>query len=206
MNEVKAELNAQDVWRMFEETNRRFQETDRKFRETDQKLRETDQKLRETDQKLRELGELFTGQWGKLMEALIRPGLLDLFQQRGIDVTETLQRDRVRRGGREMEVDVMLIDGDVVIPVEVKTTLKIQDVRDYLERLKDFPLFFPKYQGCRIYGAMAAVQIEEQADRFAYRKGLFVLGLGRNGLIRILNDDKFQPVDMGSLAPETPAN
>ncbi|CAK0773511.1 hypothetical protein CCP3SC1_60063 [Gammaproteobacteria bacterium] len=48
-----------DIWQLFRETDRKFQETAQRFRETDRKLHE--------------LGELFTGQWGKLMEALIRP-------------------------------------------------------------------------------------------------------------------------------------
>jgi hypothetical protein len=113
---------------------------------------------------LRELSGLFTSQWGKLVEALVRPGLLDLFRQWGIAVNETLQRDRVRRDGREMEIDVMLVDGGVVIPVEVKTMLKIEDVRDFQRRMQDFLFFFPKYRGYRVFGAVAAVQIEEQAD------------------------------------------
>ncbi|TAN53072.1 MAG: hypothetical protein EPN21_02415 [Methylococcaceae bacterium] len=182
-----------DVWQMFQETARRFQETDRKFQETDLRFKETDRKLRE-------LSELFTGQWGKLVEALVRPGLLNLFRQRGIQVNETLQRDLAQRDGREMEIDVMLINGDVVIPVEVKTTLKVADVNDFLQRMQEFLLFFPKYRGYRIYGAVAGVQIEERADRYAYRKGLFVLTLGRDGLSRILNDEKFIPKDLAATA------
>jgi hypothetical protein len=188
MNEEQTQLNAQDVWRMFQETNRRMQENDQRLT----------RRFEETDRKLRELNELFTGQWGKLVEALVRAGLLDLFRQRGIPVNETLQRDLVRRDGREMEIDVMLVDGDVVIPVEVKTTLKVADVKDFLERLREFPFFFPKYRGYRVFGAVAGVQIEEHADRYAYRKGLFVLTLGRDGLTRILNDDQFEPRDLAN--------
>ena len=186
-----------DVWRMFQETGRLIkeasQETDRKFQETDRKFQETDRRFQETDRKLHDLGELFTGQWGKLVEALVRPGLLELFRKRGIQVNESLQRDRVRLDGREMEIDIMLINSDVVIPVEVKTTLKVGDVDDFLAHMEEFLLFFPKYRGYRVYGAVAGVRIEEHSDRYAYRKGLFVLTLGQDGLTRILNDEKFVP-------------
>lgn len=35
--------------------------------------------------------------------------------------------------------------------------------------------------------------IEEGVSEFAYRQGLFVLGLGTEGLARMLNDKKFKP-------------
>ena len=182
----------------FKETEQRFKETEQRFQETDRKFQETDRRFKETDQKIRELSGLFTTQWGKLVEALVRPGLLDLFQRRGIIVNETTQRDLVKRDGREMEIDVMLVNGDVVIPVEVKTTLGVQEVREYMQRMKEFLFFFPKYRVYQIFGAVAGVNIQEQADRYAYRQGLFVITLGRDGLCEIINDDKFRPRDLAT--------
>ena len=43
-----------------------------------------------------------------------------------------------------------------------------------------------------LYGALAGIHIEEGADKFAYRRGLFVLGSGE-GMIKILNDEDFKP-------------
>ena len=85
--------------------------------------------------------------------------------------------------------------GTQIIVVEVKTTLTVDDVREFLEALDSFLDFFPRYKGCTIYGAVAGVHIAEKADRFAYKSGLFVLGLGKEGLVRIQNDDKFKPRD-----------
>jgi hypothetical protein len=178
------------------ETERRFQDIEHRFKDTENRFKDLERRFRETDQRFRETQDLFTGQWGKLVEALMRPGLLKLFRRRGFPVNEVLQRDRVRRDGREMEIDVMLADDDIVIPVEVKTTLKVQDVKEFLERMEEFPRFFPKYRGYRVYGAVAGVHIEESADRYAYRQGLFVLTLGRNGLSTLLNDERFAPRDL----------
>ncbi|MBC8230347.1 hypothetical protein H8E77_12440 [bacterium] len=44
---------------------------------------------------------------------------------------------------------------------------------------------------------MAGIQIEEGADRFAYRRGLFVLAGSGEGMIKILNDLKFNPQNFG---------
>jgi hypothetical protein len=65
----------------------------------------------------------------------------------------------------------------------------------------------------KLYGAVAGIRIEEVADRYAYRKGLFVLTLSGSpreiydlehpcsiaiisrgeGMVVILNDEKFRP-------------
>ena len=76
---MPSELTKEDILKMFEETDRRFRETDRRL----------DKRFAETDKKLKELASLFTGQWGKLIEALVRPAALKLFQERGVKVTET---------------------------------------------------------------------------------------------------------------------
>jgi hypothetical protein len=125
-----------------------------------------------------------------------------------------------------MEIDILATNKDSVIVVEVKTTLKVEDVNDFIiEKLSRFFEFFPKYKGpdsrdpvkreMTLYGAVAGIRIEESADRYAYRKGLFVLTLSgspreinRNisqdkqtlfpisrgeGMVVILNDEKFRP-------------
>ena len=45
--------------------------------------------MQETDRRLRKLDELFNGQWGKLMEALVEGDLIELLNQRGIQVGNT---------------------------------------------------------------------------------------------------------------------
>jgi len=40
---------------------------------------------RKADRRFRGLDELFNGQWGKLMEALVEGDLIDLLQARGIE-------------------------------------------------------------------------------------------------------------------------
>ena len=152
--------------------------------------------MRETDRKIKELTNLFTGQWGKLIEALIKPGSLKLFQDRGINVKKCKTRMAERlNGGRHMEIDILLKNKveKIAVVIEVKTTLQISDVNDFLKKFDTFLDFFPKYKGYTIHGAVAGVQINDGVDKYAYRNGLFVLGLGREGLVRMLNDDKFDP-------------
>jgi hypothetical protein len=40
-----AQPTLDDVWRLFQETDRKFQDTDRKFQDTDRKFQDTDRKF-----------------------------------------------------------------------------------------------------------------------------------------------------------------
>jgi predicted transcriptional regulator len=223
--ELTADEKINEIWKLFQETDRKFQETDRKFQETavrfqetdkkfletdkkfqetavrfqetDRKFQETDKKFQETARKIDELANLFTSQWGKLIEALVEPGVLQLFRDRAINVKQTFRRAESRRNGDTMEIDLLLTNDDELVVVEVKTTLKVEHIREFLDDLAQFPIFFPRYRNCAIYGAVAALHIEEEADRYAYRQGLFVLKPGKEGIIRILNDMKFKPKRFG---------
>jgi len=62
---MSSELTKEDIFRMFAETDRRFEETDKT---------------------IEELASPFMSQWGKLIEALVKPSALKLFQERGIKV------------------------------------------------------------------------------------------------------------------------
>ena len=185
--------------RRFAETDRRFAETDRRFAETDARLDKlfaaTNKQIQKTSESFDNLYGMFAGQWGKMMEALVEPSAIQIFQERGIQVNYVYQRIKARRNGRHMELDIVLEDDDVVVIVEVKSTLRVQDVRDFLETLEELLVYFPRYKDHTIYGGVAGLDIVEDADRFAYRHGLFVLCVVGEGLVKILNDVSFEPKD-----------
>ena len=56
-------------------------------RETDRLLKQqaadADRRMQVTDRRIRSLDELFNGQWGKLMEALVDGDLIELLNGRG---------------------------------------------------------------------------------------------------------------------------
>lgn len=160
------------------------------FKETDARL---DRRFAKTDEKIKELSAMFTSQWGKMIEAMVEPDAIRLFQERGIPVRRTYQRVKSQRNGRHMEIDLILENDADVVVIEAKSTLRVQDVRDFLDRMDEFLLFFPRYRDYRVYGGVAGLDIVEHADRFAYRQGLFVLTIAREGLVEILNDAAFKP-------------
>ena len=178
-----------------QEFDRRSQEFEQRSQEINERFDKQSQESEKTRQEIERLGNLYTTQWGRLMEALVEPGSVELFQTRGVDVKTVAPRVKSKRNGANFEVDLLLEDETQIIVVEVKTTLTVDDVREFLEALDIFLDFFPRYKGYTIYGAVAGLHIAEKADRFAYKSGLFVLNLGKEGLVRIQNDEKFKPRD-----------
>jgi len=168
-----------EVWAMFKETDRKFQETDRKFQETREQMKETDKKL-----------DKLIGKWGSFVEGFVAPGILKVFQKRGIAVSRTYRNVEVK--GR-MEIDILAVDREYVIAVEVKTILKQADIEEHLERLSKFRDCFPEYSDKKLLGALAAIEVPDNTLRSAYQKGLFVIVQSGEDTIKILNDKKFQP-------------
>lgn len=181
-----------EIWQLFWETDARL---DQRFAETDRRMKETAQQMKETDAKLRRLEGLFGNQWGKLIEALVQPSVLGLFQRRGHNVRRLHQRSKAQRNSDTMEINIILEDGNEVVAVEVKSTLTLEAVNEFLLDLHEFNQFFPLYKDYRIYGAVAGLDISSEVERYAYRKGLFVLRVTGEEMIQITNDEKFIPQD-----------
>jgi hypothetical protein len=160
-----------EVWRLFRETDRRFQETDRK---------------------LSKLERLFTSQWGKLVESLVEGKLIELFNQRGFPVRHTYTRAKGVYQDRNWEFDIVAKNGEAVIIVEVKTTLRPDDVKEFLDELPQAKLWMQEYAGNRVYGAMAYLSAEAGAETMAANKGLFVIKATGDSA-RVQNPPDFAP-------------
>ncbi|ARI84148.1 DUF3782 domain-containing protein [Microcystis sp. LEGE 00066] len=197
---------ADDVWRLlaelveaqketercFQETERRFQETERRFQETERILKEqslkTDRQITRVSQEIGNLG----GKWGRFVENMVAPACETLFLNRDIPVHQVSQRVRKRLDGKTLEIDVLVTNENHVLVVEVKSSLSVDDVKELIKNLTEFRQFFPEYNHKQLYGAVAGIEIEEGADKYAYRQGLFVLAQ-RGENVAILNDTDFQP-------------
>jgi len=161
------------------ETDRRMQETDRRMQETDRLLKrqaaEADRRGKETDRRMRELNEMFTGHWGKLMEALVDGDMIRLLRERGITVDYTFNNLKRDHDGRTWEIDILAANGTEAVVVEVKTTLKVSDVDHFLQTLRHFHRLMPEYGDKLAYGAVAYLKADEGSAVYAEKQGLFVI-------------------------------
>ena len=199
-------------WRKRSEEREKEREAREKEREAREKQNEAREKEHEKwwqefhannaawekrSQSIDKVAGLFDTQWGKLMESLVEGGVLKLFQDRGVRVTEVQHRAKSHRNGNSMEIDLLLVNESDVVVIEVKTTLKVKHVRNFQKRMDKFFTFFPRYKKLTVYGGVAALRIEQESDRYAAKQGLFALQVGGDGLVKFLNDEAFKTRNFG---------
>ena len=170
---------------MFKETDLKFKDTDVKFKETDAKFKETDKQIKETDKQIKEANALFTSQWGKLIESLVKGDLVNILKNRGIDVHDTSERRKGNHEGENYEFDIIAHNGTEIVIVEVKTTLRVNDVKSFLSKLSKAKLWLAEYKNFKIYGAIAYLKAEEASDIMAMNNGLFsIRATGNSAALR----------------------
>ena len=192
LKESKLETDQQ-----LKETDRQLKEskleTDRQLKETDRRMKETDRQMKENDLRLKELRELFTGQWGKLMETLVEGDLIKLLKEKEIAVEQTSQNLKGEWEGKKWEIDILAINGREVVVVEVKTTLTLSYVKNFIQKiLKNFTILNPLYKGKTIYGAVAYLKANQGSHTYAEKQGLFVIR-ATGSSASIINKKGFRP-------------
>ena len=158
------------------------------LREVAESQKETDKKIKEVTANIGRLGNRL----GEFIEDAVRPAAVRLFRERGIEVHEVQQNVSVQRGDGGLEVDLMVANDLDLVAVECKSNLKQQDIDEHLARLAKIKRLLPKYANTRVMGAVAAMVIPDNVARYAYSKGLFVIGQSGEHL-EIRNDAEFKP-------------
>ena len=192
-----------EVWALFrevaevqKETGRRFQETERLMKEqSKQTERFMKERSKENDRRMKQLSEQLGrlgNRLGEFVEEMVRPAVVRLFRERGIEVHEVQQDVEVERGGEGMQIDLLVVTESEAVLVEVKSKLVQADVDAHMERLGKFKHLLPRYGDIRVMGAVAAMVVPKDVARYAYRQGLFVLAQSGESVV-ILNDGGFQP-------------
>ena len=158
--------------------------------------KQTDIQLKETDRQIRKNEGSFNDRWGKLVESLVAGKLVHLLQGRGIEVERHFERlsgnvtgeDGVKR---YREFDIVAANGKEAVVVEVKTSLTNRKTNEFLENLKVFRDCLSGYRDKIIYGAVAYLRAEDEAQVYAESQGLFVIAAGDSA--RIVNSKSFKP-------------
>ena len=182
-NDLRKEMR--EIHELFKENERRIKETDLQMKETDLRMKETDRQLKETKELIKALSTKFTSQSGHILEGLMEPSAIRIFQERGYDINRCWKNFKKysKDAGRRMEVDLLLLDDDIAIVVEVKINCTCADIDHFLEQMTHFKEVCHEYADKRVLVAVAAVNYDRNSDEYAHEKGVFV--------IRVYNDNIF---------------
>ena len=195
--------------RMQKETDRMQKETDRMQKETDRMQRksiheyeeirklqmETAQQMKETDKKIKEITTRFSSTTGHIIEGLMSSSAIKIYEDAGIKIDSLCKnyRRKSKSLNMEMEMDVVLFNDTQVIVEEVKASCDRKDVEAFFYKMEKFKLLYNEYADKEVFGTIAAVNYEYDADKYARDLGLFV--------IRVSSDEIFSldPFEMEKL-------
>ena len=204
MSQKETDQSIKELSASQKETDQSIKELSASQKETDQSIKElsashkeTNRQMRKTDLQIQKIGGRFNERWGALVESLVEGKLVNLFQSRGIDITQshtrsTAQWKKSDDDIQEREFDIIVANGSEVVAVEVKTALTPKDVNDFLETLKDFKNYFTRYKSEAVYGAMAYLTSENKAHVLAEKEGFFIIRATGDSA-SIVNKKDFKP-------------
>ena len=174
-----------EVWRILKENSKAQKENQEGFKELREGLKELREAIKKTDGKV-------GSHWGQLVEALVEGGLVKLLTRRGIPIERTFSNIDGKFNNKDYEFDILAVNGSCAVVVEVKTTLRPEDIGQFIDKLKDFREAFPEYKDKTIHGAMAYIKSHKSCNTHAHRQGLFVIkAVGDSSTI--VNEEGFIP-------------
>ena len=197
-NTQKNPATPEEIWGILREEAK----ANRALRQQIQTLSaKTDQQIAHNLKELRKTRDLFTNEWGRLVESLVQGKLLRLLKKKGIQLKRISSNEKgmmsyVDEKGHKREqyceIDIIAKNGEEIVAVEVKSTLGIKEVNKFLGILRKFTQLLPEYKGKKVYGAVAYLKVNEEADMYAENKGLFVIRATGDSA-SITNKENFKP-------------
>ncbi len=117
---------------------------------------------------------------GKLIEDIVAPNIQRITAQicgesGPFQVSERVRRPHPTQQGRNMEVDLLVVGRSHVLLCEAKTTVTIEKIADFLERVRDFAGFFPEYAHCALIPVIASVSLESSLITHLSRQKVYGL-------------------------------
>jgi hypothetical protein len=176
MSVQQVPLTHESILEMFRETREQFRVIGEQMKETDRRFQETERLVKQTSTDIGKLGSRI----GDIIENMVGGGnIVAQFRALGHHVIAYSRNKHFGELETDTcgEIDMFLEDGDIAILVEVKTTLKTDDVLDHIEQMENYRRWIDANGGDkkRYIGAVAGAVVEDNVIKFAQKKGFYVI-------------------------------
>ena len=140
---------------------------------------------------VKRLSRQLSGTTGHIVEGLVSSSTEKIFENVGLvlhnsgkNLKRSLPSENIA-----MEVDVLLSNEELAVPIEVKSNCTKDDVRRFLHQMNHFRRLFPEYDGKEVVAAIAAINYEKGVAELAHREKLLVIRVNSDDIFSI---DPFQ--------------
>jgi hypothetical protein len=174
-------VTQEDILANFDRIQKTLDEIGEAHKETEKTLSKAVDDMRlthkETEKTLNKAIGGLSNTLGSLVEHIMTPDLPRKFRQFGFTFDRiTTVKWADGEGNIYTEIDGLLENGRQALVVEVKTTLRRNDIDDHLERMKRVRTYADDHGDTRDFlGAMAAAIIDKDTKEYALSRGFFVI-------------------------------
>ena len=181
-----------EIWALFKESEIRQREAEARQKEVDAQITKMSKEIAKLTRKLSK----DEGQWGKIAEALVGGELITIIKERfGIILDDVALRMKGEYNDRPWEIDVIGVNSNVVVIVEVKTTLDTSHMKEFIRSIVNrFPKLVKRHRKSKVYAGVAYVRTsssEAKVIKNAEDNGLFVIKV-INNTNKIVNSPDFR--------------
>ncbi len=178
-------------WRKWREELRvSKEESERIWQEVLASRKEHDRTIRGLHREYGRLGNAIGG----YAESLLRPSLERLLRER-FGMTAFHAPLRLKDGGESLEIDLVGHAKDAireVYAVEIKNKLRPGDFDQLFEHLRKLPRLVPEHRGKKLFGILAALEIDDQLRARAMREGIYLATI-KDDIVELSSPDGFEP-------------
>jgi ribosomal protein L9 len=181
LDELRKSQN--EAWKAIREGRKNLEEYSERQEKANQEFKESQEKanqelrdaLRESKKALdKSMGEL-TNKLGSIVENIMVPDLPKKFKALGYSI-DKIATYKYTKQGVYAQIDALLENGTLAIAVEVKTTLRKEDIDDHILRMEKVRKHADKNGDTRQFlGAMAATIADKTLITYALKQGLFII-------------------------------
>ena len=148
-------------------------------KETDAQVKETSVTVKELAEQVKNLGKQIGGVdkiFGDMAEYVSYHNLKQLLiQQAGIEIIRVTKRSKGDYEGRNYEFDLIATGAGIVVVIEVKTTLRSDDVDDFVAVMPKFTAICSEYEGRDVYAGCAYMKAQDGAEALAHKHGMLTI-------------------------------
>lgn len=185
--------NREEFNESIKKNREEFNESIKKNNEEFAKSRAEYDKLQKSVKKeIKKAFNLFTTQWGRLMESLVEGEIIKLFNAQKIAVQRLSTRVEGSFNDEQYEFDIIAHNGTEIVVIEVKTTLNVDHVKRHLYKLSKAKVWMSEYKNHNVQGAVAYLKADQSSAAFAEKNGLWVIRATGNSA-SIVNKGSFEP-------------
>jgi hypothetical protein len=177
-------ITLDDISANFDRIQKAHEELEKAHKETEKTLtkaigdlsishKETEKAIKDTQRNIGGLNNTV----GSLVEHIMAPDLPRKFKQFGFTFSRiTTVKWAYGEGTIYTEIDGLLENGNQAMVVEIKTTLRREDIDDHLKRMEKVRKYADDHGDKREFlGAMAAMITDKATKEYALAQGFFVI-------------------------------